>query len=61
MFTVRPTGLVVHPGTDPVDPSQFAATVYHCLGVRPDTEIRDGLGRPYRLTENEPIAALLES
>ncbi len=48
-----------YPATDPVSPAQFAATLYHCLGLRPDTEIRDALGRPYRLAEASPVAALL--
>lgn len=48
-----------YPSTDPVNPAQFAATIYHLLGIRPDTEIRDGLNRPYRLAEAEPVGALL--
>jgi hypothetical protein len=48
-----------YPAVDPVSPAQFAATVYHCLGIRPDTEITDALGRPYRLAEAEPLAAVL--
>jgi hypothetical protein len=48
-----------YPAADPVTPAQFAATVYHCLGIPPDTEITDGLGRPYRLTEGHPVEALL--
>ena len=49
------------PAADPVTPAQLAATIYHCLGIRPDTELRDGLGRPYRLAEAGPVAALLEA
>jgi len=48
-----------YPATDPVTPAQFAATIYHALGIRPDTEIVDTLGRPYRVAEAEPLAALL--
>ena len=48
-----------YPATDPVSPAQYAATLYHCLGIRPDAEIRDPLGRPYRLADREPVAALL--
>src|SRR5206468_2868784 len=51
--------IAAHPAVDPVSPAQFAATVYHCLGIRPDTEIIDGLGRPYRLAEADPLAAVL--
>jgi hypothetical protein len=48
------------PGSDPVNPAQLAATIYHCLGLRPETEIADALGRPYRLAEAEPVRALLD-
>jgi hypothetical protein len=48
-----------YPANDPVTPAQFAATMYHCLGIRPETEIHDGLGRPYRLAEAEPMSAWL--
>jgi hypothetical protein len=47
-----------YPATDPVSPPQFAASVYHALGIRPDTEIVDTLGRPYRVAEAEPLGAL---
>jgi uncharacterized protein (DUF1501 family) len=47
-----------YPATDPVSPAQFAATLYHALGIRPDTQIVDSLGRPYRVAEAEPLAAL---
>lgn len=48
-----------HPALDPVSPGQFAATLYHCLGIPPETQITDSLGRPYRLAEAEPLAAVL--
>lgn len=44
-----------YPGENPVNPAQFAATVYHCLGIAPDTEIRDPLNRPYTLTQATPV------
>jgi hypothetical protein len=47
------------PATDPVTPAEFAATVYHCLGIPGHTTITDSLGRPYRLVEAEPVAGLL--
>ena len=48
-----------YPGTDPVTPAQFAATLSHCLGLPPETMIRDGLNRPFRLAEAEPVNAWL--
>lgn len=49
------------PASDPVTPAQFAATIYHALGVTPETEITDSLGRPYRVAESAPVSALLGS
>ncbi len=48
-----------HPATDPVSPAQFAATVYHCLGIPPETEIHDPLARPFRLSDAQPLTSLL--
>ena len=42
----------------PVSPEDMLATIYHGLGIRPDAEIRDSLGRPYRLVEGKPIVEL---
>jgi hypothetical protein len=46
------------PAADPVGPWDIAATVYHCLGVAPDTELRDRSNRPLRLCRGEPIHSL---
>jgi hypothetical protein len=48
-----------YPMDNPVSPASFAATLYHCLGVSPDTEIPDRLGRPIRIAEGMPVAGLL--
>ena len=37
----------------------LAATVYHCLGVDPQTTIRDKLNRPLAVCDGEPIRAIL--
>ncbi|HEV3263248.1 MAG TPA: DUF1501 domain-containing protein [Gemmataceae bacterium] len=47
------------PADNPVSPAAFAATLYHCLGIPHDAEIPDRLGRPIRLTDGEPVRALL--
>ncbi|MBI1913199.1 MAG: DUF1501 domain-containing protein [Planctomycetes bacterium] len=48
------------PALHPVVPEDFAATLYHCLGVAPDAEIVDRLGRPQKVTaEGKPIRGLL--
>ena len=48
-----------YPATNPISPADLAATVYHCLGVDPQTAIRDRLNRPLTLCDGEPIRALL--
>jgi hypothetical protein len=47
------------PADNPISPGAFAATLYHCLGVRPDAEIPDRLGRPVKVAEGQPIGAIL--
>jgi hypothetical protein len=47
------------PADNPVSPHAFAATLYHCLGVAADAMIPDRLGRPVRVTEGDPVQALL--
>jgi hypothetical protein len=47
------------PADHPVTPDAFAATLYHCLGISPDAMIPDRLGRPVKVTEGEPVQALL--
>jgi arylsulfatase A-like enzyme len=48
-----------YPAASPTAPADLAATVYHCLGVEPQTQMRDRLGRPMTLCEGTPIRALL--
>jgi hypothetical protein len=35
-----------YPAADPVTPQDVAATIYHCLGIDPETRLPDRLGRP---------------
>ncbi len=48
-----------YPASDPVSPADLTATMYHCLGMDPHTEIHDQNDRPMRLSEGEPIADLI--
>jgi hypothetical protein len=38
-----------------VQPQDITATIFHCLGYHPDTEIRDTLGRPIPISRGQVI------
>lgn len=42
-----------------VEPQDLAATIYHCLGLSPETLIHDPTGRPSPLSTGQPVAAIL--
>jgi uncharacterized protein (DUF1501 family) len=48
-----------HPKDGKVDPSDLSATILHCLGIDPDHEIRDALGRPLPLSRGRVIRQVL--
>ncbi len=48
-----------YPARDPVTPADIAATIYHCLGVNPATQLIDSLNRPLALCLGEPISGIL--
>jgi hypothetical protein len=47
------------PARNPTPPADLAATIYHCLGVDPRTQLRDRLDRPQTLCEGKVIEAIL--
>jgi uncharacterized protein (DUF1501 family) len=47
------------PATDPTRPADLAATIYQCLGVDPDLQLRDRFDRPLSLCEGKPIQSIL--
>jgi hypothetical protein len=47
-----------YPRSNPVAPEDIHATIYHALGIAPSSEIHDQQGRPYRITDGTPLAAL---
>jgi uncharacterized protein (DUF1501 family) len=44
-----------YPRDLPVDPADVQATIYHCLGLRPETEMHDQLGRPMAVSVGKVI------
>jgi hypothetical protein len=47
------------PADKPVTAGDFAATLYHALGVPPETEIHDRFDRPLRVADGTPVWDLL--
>jgi hypothetical protein len=47
-----------YPATPPVSPDDLAVTIYHALGIDPDTELTDALARPYPLSQGTPLRQL---
>jgi hypothetical protein len=50
--------LAAYPTDKPVAPADLAATIYSALGVDPQTEIHDRIGRPYQLSTGRPLVEL---
>ncbi len=48
-----------HPRDGRVLPQDLTATVFHCLGLAPDTEIRDTLGRPVPISRGAIIRGVV--
>jgi hypothetical protein len=44
-----------YPKDGKVTPPDLAATIFHCLGLGPEAEIRDTLGRPIAITSGQVI------
>jgi hypothetical protein len=47
------------PASDPVDPVDIHATVYHCMGLDPEQTVYDTLRRPFPISTGRVIAALV--
>jgi uncharacterized protein (DUF1501 family) len=43
------------PSLDPVTPAEIISTIYHCLGIRHDLELRDQVDRPLVLVPRGEI------
>jgi hypothetical protein len=49
-----------YPASEPLDPADIHATVYHCMDVDPKSTIQDHVGRPYPLCTGRVVRSLLE-
>ena len=47
-----------YPTTTPYAPDDLGATVYHALGVDPESEVRDRQGRPVQLNRGRVMEPL---
>jgi Protein of unknown function (DUF1501) len=47
------------PADRPVSAADFAATLYHSMGLQPDAEMNDRLGRPQRVCTGQAVTAIL--
>src|SRR5262249_29553039 len=47
------------PATDPIDPVDIHATMYHCLGLDLEQLMHDQFNRPYPLTTGRVVKALV--
>jgi hypothetical protein len=50
--------VAAYPARDPVTPGDLAATIFWRFGINPRQEVRDQTGRPFRLSEGEPLRGL---
>jgi len=47
-----------YPAEDPVRPDDLAATIYHALGIDPQTELHTADARPVHAADGKPISAI---
>jgi len=50
-----------YPDADPVSTADLAATLFWRFGFDPATEVRDFTGKPYRLSDGEPVRQLFHA
>jgi hypothetical protein len=48
-----------YPAVNPVSPGDIAATIFHCLGIAPDSHLADQQGRPLTVSTGTPIQPIL--
>jgi uncharacterized protein (DUF1501 family) len=42
-----------------VRPEDITATMFHCLGISPDAEVHDTLGRPFSISRGQVLKPIL--
>ena len=47
------------PARGRVEPQDLTATIFHCLGYHPETEVHDRLGRPFVVSKGKPVEAVI--
>lgn len=47
-----------YPTSNPVSPEDMLATMHYALGISPDSELYDSLGRPHRVVDGRPLLEL---
>ena len=47
------------PRKDPVHPIEILATIYHSVGIKPDTIVYNHLNQPRELVKGEVVSGLL--
>ena len=50
--------IAAYPSENPVSPEDVLATMYHALGIRPDSEVHDREGRPQRICDGRAMEAI---
>ncbi len=51
--------IAAYPVTDPIDPTDVHATLFHCMGLDPDQIMTDHLRRPFPLSTGRVLSQLL--
>ena len=50
--------VAAYPKENPVAPEDLLATIYHAMGISPESEVGDQENRPLRITDGKPVLAL---
>jgi hypothetical protein len=51
--------MAAYPVSDPVDPVDVHATIYHSLGLDPHTVLHDRSGQPWPISTGKALTPLL--